>query len=185
MTSLHWQTSLQNRQCHALCTLSKTSKCWLDLRPIWVVSHLLWRSESWCYIYNLLGIKSKDEHFFHSSFLAYHTVTQFTMYTSSHYCQTGRHWHLLFNNSINCHDLVSHTVLTSVVSPCIVVCKQVANLYLLLLSEIAILCWHLFFVSKVPLSTEIVTSFLNRNKFTMFNSLKMKKKIRSLCKLFL
>ena len=29
MTSLHWQTSLQNRQCHALCTLGKTSRCWL------------------------------------------------------------------------------------------------------------------------------------------------------------
>ena len=27
MTSLHWQTSLQNRQCHALCTLGRTSKC--------------------------------------------------------------------------------------------------------------------------------------------------------------
>ena len=40
MTSLHWQTSLQNRQCHALCTLGKTSKCWLGLRPIWVVSRL-------------------------------------------------------------------------------------------------------------------------------------------------
>ena len=50
MTSLHWQTGLQNRQCHALCTLGKTSKCWLGLRPIWVVSHLLWRSESWCYM---------------------------------------------------------------------------------------------------------------------------------------
>ena len=36
MTSLHWQTGLQNRQCHALCTLGKTSKCWLGLRPIWV-----------------------------------------------------------------------------------------------------------------------------------------------------
>ena len=23
MTSLHWQTSLQNRQCHAICTLVK------------------------------------------------------------------------------------------------------------------------------------------------------------------
>ena len=34
MTSLHWQTSLQNRQCHALCTLGKTSKCWLGLWPI-------------------------------------------------------------------------------------------------------------------------------------------------------
>ena len=39
LTSLHWQTSLQNRQCHALCTLGKTSKCWLGLRPVWVVSH--------------------------------------------------------------------------------------------------------------------------------------------------
>ena len=31
MTSLHWKTSLQNRQCHALCTLGKTSKCRLGL----------------------------------------------------------------------------------------------------------------------------------------------------------
>ena len=31
MTSLHWQTSLQNRQCHALCMLGKTSKCRLGL----------------------------------------------------------------------------------------------------------------------------------------------------------
>ena len=29
MTSLHWQTSLQNRQCYALCMPGKTSKCWL------------------------------------------------------------------------------------------------------------------------------------------------------------
>ena len=28
MTSLPWQTSLQDRQCHALCMLDKTSKCW-------------------------------------------------------------------------------------------------------------------------------------------------------------
>ena len=41
---------LQNRQCHVLCMLGKTSKCWLGLRPIWVVSHLLWCSESWCYM---------------------------------------------------------------------------------------------------------------------------------------
>ena len=34
MTSLHWQTSLQNRQCHALCTLGRTSKCDRILRPI-------------------------------------------------------------------------------------------------------------------------------------------------------
>ena len=34
MTSLHWQTSLQNRQCHALCTLGRTSKCHKVLRPI-------------------------------------------------------------------------------------------------------------------------------------------------------
>ena len=34
MTSLHWQTSLQNRQCHALCTLGRTSKCDKVLRPI-------------------------------------------------------------------------------------------------------------------------------------------------------
>ena len=34
MTSLHWQTSLQNRQCHALCTLGRTSKCDRVLRPI-------------------------------------------------------------------------------------------------------------------------------------------------------
>ena len=27
MTSLHWQTGLENRQCHALCMLGKTSKC--------------------------------------------------------------------------------------------------------------------------------------------------------------
>ena len=27
MTSLHWQTSLLNRQCHALCMLGRTSKC--------------------------------------------------------------------------------------------------------------------------------------------------------------
>ena len=25
-----WQISLQNRQCHALCTLGKTRKCWLN-----------------------------------------------------------------------------------------------------------------------------------------------------------
>ena len=31
MTSLHRQTSLQNRQCHALCMLGKTSKCRLGL----------------------------------------------------------------------------------------------------------------------------------------------------------
>ena len=54
MTSLHWQTGLQNRQCNALCTLGKTSKCWLGLRPIWVVSRLLWCSESWCYNYTQL-----------------------------------------------------------------------------------------------------------------------------------
>ena len=29
MTSLPWQTGLQDRQCHALCTLGKTSKCGL------------------------------------------------------------------------------------------------------------------------------------------------------------
>ena len=32
MTSLHWQTSLQNRQqCHALCMLGKTTKWRLGL----------------------------------------------------------------------------------------------------------------------------------------------------------
>ena len=50
----HWQHSLQNWQCHALCTLGKTSKCWLGLWPIWVVSHLLWCPESWCYMEVLL-----------------------------------------------------------------------------------------------------------------------------------
>ena len=28
---LYWQTGLQDRQCHAHCTLSKTSRCWQDL----------------------------------------------------------------------------------------------------------------------------------------------------------
>ena len=31
MTSLLWQTSLQNKQCRALCMLGKTSKCRLSL----------------------------------------------------------------------------------------------------------------------------------------------------------
>ena len=47
MTSLHWQTSLQNRQCHALCTLGRTSKCDKVLRPIcllqtWLRPICLW-----------------------------------------------------------------------------------------------------------------------------------------------
>ena len=29
-----WLHSLQNRQCHKLCTTGKTSKCWLGFRPI-------------------------------------------------------------------------------------------------------------------------------------------------------
>ena len=29
--SIYWQIGLQDRQCHALCTLGKTSRCWLDL----------------------------------------------------------------------------------------------------------------------------------------------------------
>ena len=50
----------KNRQCHALCTLGKTSKCWLGLRPIWVVSHFLWCSESWCYITMCRGDKANN-----------------------------------------------------------------------------------------------------------------------------
>ena len=30
MTSLHWETGLQNKECHAICTLGKTSKCLLS-----------------------------------------------------------------------------------------------------------------------------------------------------------
>ena len=36
----YWQTGPQNRKCHALCTLGKTSKCWLGFRPI-----CLWSSD--------------------------------------------------------------------------------------------------------------------------------------------
>ena len=43
MTSLHWQTSLQNRQCHALCTLGRTSKCDKVLRPICLWSLQLYK----------------------------------------------------------------------------------------------------------------------------------------------
>ena len=39
-TSVSWrlpgQISLRDRQCHALCTLGETSKCWLCFRPMFV-----------------------------------------------------------------------------------------------------------------------------------------------------
>ena len=41
MTSLHWQTGLQNRQCHVPCTLGKTSKCSLYFHDQDLVHYLV------------------------------------------------------------------------------------------------------------------------------------------------
>ena len=62
MTSLPWHTSFQDVQCHAICTLGKTNKCWLGFATNVFLLGLTIASNFCTIQYKFLSVFDGDHH---------------------------------------------------------------------------------------------------------------------------